>query len=115
MDRFPEAFRRFERDVDVDRIVSFRQLKLTFESWASQKWLNTYRQNEALKVEARRYGIPIRAEARPVAPRERGFVHVPERVAPSWRHETVTVKGKSQERYRDLRSGRFIENPSKKR
>jgi hypothetical protein len=34
MDRFPEAFRRFEEVVDVDRIQSFRQLRLAFAYWA---------------------------------------------------------------------------------
>jgi hypothetical protein len=29
----------------------------------------------------------------------------------SWRHENVTVKGKSQDRYRDLSTGRFIKKP----
>jgi hypothetical protein len=33
LDRFPEAFRRFEEVVDVDRIESYRQLKLTYASW----------------------------------------------------------------------------------
>ncbi|GEM_PF-1916759 len=109
MDRFPEAFRRFEEVVDVDRIKSFIQLKLTYASWAGRKWLNTYRQNEALKVEARRLGIPISVEGRPVS--GRGVAHVPERVAVTWRHETVTVRGSSQDRYRDLKTGRFIKKP----
>lgn len=61
-------------------------------------------QNEALAVEARRLGIPAFVERRPVA-RFYG------RIAVTWRHEVVTVKGKSQVRYRDLRTGRFIKKP----
>jgi hypothetical protein len=29
----------------------------------------------------------------------------------TWRHETITVKDKSQNRYRDLQTGRFIKKP----
>ncbi len=30
---------------------------------------------------------------------------------PSWKHEIIRVKGHSQNRYRDLRTGRFIKKP----
>jgi hypothetical protein len=64
----------------------------------------------ALKVEARKLGIPVSVEGRPsVAPR--GLAHFPERVSVTWRHEVVTVKGSSQDRYRDLKTGRFIRKP----
>jgi hypothetical protein len=69
-------------------------------------------QQKIIYQECKRLGIPVRFEGKPRAPDERGFVHVPQ--ARSWRHETVTVKGKSQERYRDLQSGRFIQNPNKR-
>lgn len=61
-------------------------------------------QNRALAVEARRLGIPVFVERIPVA-RFHG------RTAVTWRHEVVTVKGKSQVRYRDLKTGRFIKKP----
>ena len=104
MDRFPEAFSRFEEVVDVRRIESFRQLRLAFASWAGWKWHDTYMQNRALANEAHRLGIPVFAERRPIA-RFHG------RNAVTWRHEIVTVKNKSQIRYRNLRTGRFIEKP----
>lgn len=96
MDRFPEAFRRFEEVVDVDRIKSFRQLTLAFSLWAGEKWKDTWKQREALRVEAERLGIVQ-----------------PERPVPSktWRFEWVEVKGKPQIRYRDLKTGRFIKKP----
>jgi hypothetical protein len=50
-------------------------------------------------------------EGRPRAPSERGFVRVSQEKAPSWRHEVVSVKGRSQDRYRDLKKGRFIKKP----
>jgi hypothetical protein len=104
LDRFPEAFRRFEEVVDVRRIQSFRQLRLAFAYWAGWKWHDTYMQNRALAVEAHRLGIPVFVERRPVS-RFHG------RTAVTWRHEVVTVKGKSQVRYRDLKTGRFIKKP----
>ncbi len=33
------------------------------------------------------------------------------RKKPSWRHEVISVKGHSQNRYRDLKTGRFINKP----
>jgi hypothetical protein len=61
-------------------------------------------QNRALAVEARRLGIPVFVGGRPVA-RFHG------RTAVTWIHEVVTVKGKSQVRYRDVKTGRFIKKP----
>jgi hypothetical protein len=104
VDRFPEAFRRFEDVVDVRRIQSFRQLRLAFAYWAGWKWHDTFMQNRALAVEARRLGITVFIERRPVA-------HFHGRTAVTWRHEVVTVKGKSQVRYRDVKTGRFIKKP----
>jgi hypothetical protein len=41
MDKFPECFQRFSRTVNVDRIVSFRRLRLAFGSWAGYRWQET--------------------------------------------------------------------------
>jgi hypothetical protein len=88
MDRFPEAFRRFEEVVDVDEIKSFRELRVAFSLWAGERWLDTSKQLHALSIEARRLGfLP-----RPVL----------------WRYETVRVRGRVQSRYRDIRTGRFV-------
>lgn len=65
MDRFPEAFNRFEEVVDVGQIESFRQLSLAFASWADWNWRDTYLQNKALAVKAVRRGIPVFVERRP--------------------------------------------------
>jgi hypothetical protein len=96
VDKFPEPFKRFEKDVDISEIKSFRQLKLEIASWMSEKWKDTSAQNRALSVEARKRGIPV----------ERAYVPFV-----SWRHETVLARGKGQARYRDLKSGRFIRKP----
>jgi hypothetical protein len=58
-DKFPEAFKRFERKVNVEKIETFRQLTLAFGSWAGEKWRGTSRQMDALAVQARRVGIPF--------------------------------------------------------
>lgn len=100
MDEFPEAFERFEMVVDIDRILTFDQLLVSFRYWAGSNWKGTSRQVEALKIEAWKHGIPVRAESRPEESRRR-----------TWRHETVTVKGKTQYRFRDLKTGRFIKKP----
>lgn len=106
MDKFPEAFNRFEKKVNVDDIASFRELMYAFASWAGQKWYGTRSQIEALAVEAQRIGIPVYDEKR--EERIRHFASVPKM---AWRHELVIVMGKSQSRYRDLKTGRFIKKP----
>jgi hypothetical protein len=58
MDKFPEAFRRFENKVNVDDIETFPQLKLAIGSWGGRNWGPTRRQMDALYIEAKRLGIP---------------------------------------------------------
>ena len=57
MDRFPEAFRRFERVVNVYRFRSYRELRYAFSHWAGKRWRNTWAQNRALAYEGRRLGF----------------------------------------------------------
>ena len=104
MDRFPEAFHRFEKAVDLRSLRSGRELKYAFTHWASRRWIDSYAQNMALKIEAKKRGFEDtklpRYSKRPQIS-----------VKQTWRHETVTVRGKSQVRYRDLKTGRFIKKP----
>ena len=100
MDKFPEAFSRFERVVDTRRVRSFSQLELAFMYWSGENWRGTKRQHEALKIEAEKRGIPFIWEKRRSAVFRRG-----------WRHERVSVRGRLQSRYRDVRTGRFIKKP----
>jgi hypothetical protein len=58
MDKFPEAFRRFEQKVDTDNIETWKQLQLVFGSWAGGKWKPTCKQTDALYIQAKRLGIP---------------------------------------------------------
>jgi hypothetical protein len=57
LDKFPEAFKRFEEKVNTNKIETFKQLKLAFGSWAGRKWVPTWRQADALEREARKLGI----------------------------------------------------------
>ncbi len=57
MDRFPEAFRRFEQDVDVDDFENYQQLAYAFSHWAGKRWIDSYKQNLALKREGKRLGF----------------------------------------------------------
>jgi hypothetical protein len=106
MDKFPEAFRRFEQQVSLRNVESFRQLALLMGSWGGPKWVPTQRQIDALAIEARKRGITVQDE------RERNVHHsTPWTSHPTWKHETITIKGKSQQRYRDIKTGRFIKKP----
>ena len=56
-DKFPEAFRRFEKQVDTKNIKNFEQLKLSFENWNIRPYGLTQKQTHALGVEAQKRGI----------------------------------------------------------
>ena len=56
-DRFPEAFSRFEQDVDVEQFDDYRQLAYAFSHWAGKRWRDTYLQNRALKREGKKLGF----------------------------------------------------------
>ena len=58
MDKFPEAFKRFEEKVNTNNIESWKQLKLAFGSWAGRRQAPTWRQLGALEKQARKLGIP---------------------------------------------------------
>ena len=98
MDRFPEAFERFERVVDTSRIKSFQQLKLSFESWAGHNWRGTKKQMEGLRQEA----LEMKLSGTPKEPYVGGK---------TWKYERVRVRGKLQPGYRDLQTMRFIKKP----
>lgn len=114
VDRFPEAFERFEEDVDIRSLRSYSELTTAFRWWAGEKWKGTTKQWRALNVEAERLGfeVPrfIREELRESG--RSGYVVSEGRYrAVTWRHEVVKVKGNPQNRYRDLKTGRFIKKP----
>jgi hypothetical protein len=113
LDEFPEAFRRFERVVDTDRIRTFDQLLISFRYWAGRNWKGTSKQVEALKNEAEKIGIPVpeRVLMRIAEHRARLKFVEPEVEAKTWRFEWVEVKGRLQMRYRDIETGRFIKKP----
>jgi predicted glycosyltransferase involved in capsule biosynthesis len=111
MDRFPEAFRRFERDVDAGRFESYHQLTLAFRWWAGERWRGTSRQLEALNNEAENLGFNVPDVYRE-AIREKHYTDFHDRARRTWKQEVVTVKGKAQNRYRDIKTGRFIPKPN---
>lgn len=104
-DRFPEAFRRFEEVVYVNRFDNYQQLAYAFSNWAGKRWRDTYKQNVALKRESHKIGLEGEIPAYHRRRTQPYFLKV------TWKNETVTVKGKSQKRYRDLKTGRFIRKP----
>ena len=104
MDRFPEAFHRFEKVVDLRSFRSGRELKYAFSHWAGRRWIDSYAQNTALKIEAQKRGFE---EIKLTRYSKRPQISVRQ----TWKRETVTVKGRPQVRYRDLKTGRFIKKP----
>ena len=56
MDKFPEAFKRFEKVVNVGDFESYRDMSYAFGHWAGKRWRDTYSQNKALATEGIRLG-----------------------------------------------------------
>jgi hypothetical protein len=105
VDRFPEAFERFEQVVDIYSFRSYRELAYAFSHWAGGRWVGSYLQDLALRREAEKRGFRVARTPVYFEKQHRAFA------TRTWRHETVTVRGKSQDRYRDLSTGRFIKKP----
>jgi hypothetical protein len=99
LDSFPEAFERFENDVDIGQFESYHQLTLAFRHWAGEKWRGTRLQWDALNDEAENLGFEppdfIREELEDM--RSSRYSRS------SWRRETVNLKGKARSVYRITR------------
>jgi hypothetical protein len=107
VDEFPEAFRRFECDVDTRDFDTYRELYFAFESWAGRRWRSSGLQRHCLAIEGRRLGFnPNEPDEFRVATRRRFSFF-----KPTFRFEVVTVRGKPQNRCRDLKTGRFVKKP----
>lgn len=60
MDKFPEAYERFEKMMHPEDVRSFQQLLMMYGEWADpRKWIPTSRQIEALRRETLKHGLPI--------------------------------------------------------
>lgn len=57
MDKFPEAYKRFEKKVDLSDVNSFQQLLKAFQLWGDKKAPATRLQKRALAVEGKKDGI----------------------------------------------------------
>ena len=111
-DKFPEGFARFENDVDIGRFESYYQLSLAFRHWAGQNWKGSVKQWEAFNAEAENLGFDVPDFVRwEVREARRSSHYNNEQKTETWRQETVTVKGSPKNRYRDLKTGRFIKKP----
>jgi hypothetical protein len=109
MDKFPEAFDRFESQVDLGSFDSYRELVVAFQWWSGKRWKGTYNQRRALKrqVKERRLHFPNRKATirlgHSKTKRRKRFL--------GWRSEMFLINGLSQRRYRDVKTGRFIRKP----
>lgn len=65
VDRFPEAFRRYEDDVDTSDLDTFPQLLTSFKMWGKERFPATNKQKRALGKEGEeRLGIAPLEEQR---------------------------------------------------
>jgi predicted glycosyltransferase involved in capsule biosynthesis len=108
LDKFPEAFKRFEDHVDVGKFETYHQLTLAFRWWAGERWRGTHRQWSALNREAEHLGFYVPNVYRESI-REKWSSDYGERR--TWRRENVNLRGKTRNVYRDIRTGRFVRKP----
>jgi hypothetical protein len=109
-DRFPEAFERFERVVNIDRFRSYYELALAFQSWAGQNWKGSAKQWEALDREAKNSGFYPTNSYQGIR-RKRGYTDFYERPNQTRRGESGILRGRARSVYRDIKTGRFIKKP----
>lgn len=64
VDKFPEAFKRFERQIDISNVKTLFELRQKFKEWALDKWIGSTRQQEALRIEAEKRGIETKEKIR---------------------------------------------------
>jgi hypothetical protein len=108
---FQEAFDRMERATNSRECKSLDELRLVAKSYFGSKWYPTHRQQYALKDEARIRGYFEKFQENKVRHPQYARRQPYSYARQKWRQETVTVKGKTQVRYRDLKTGRFIKKP----
>jgi len=108
---FQEAFDRMERATNSSECETLKELRLVAKSYFGSKLYPTNRQLYALKDEAKRRGYFERLGEKRVSRPWYAQRQPHSYTRQTWRHETVTVRGKNQVRYRDLKTGRFIKKP----
>ena len=119
---FEEYLGRIEKKVYLEDLKSYAQFAAVIQNFSGERWAGSTKQVMALKDGAERRGfdttLPAYIWKRDYAkyyakgfgaPFRRGTTITAKRKG--WKRETVTVKGKSQIRYRDLKTGRFIKKP----
>lgn len=83
MDRFPEAFNRWEETHDLDDYDTLDDLLFSFRRWGKNKFIPTYRQRLAMEREAMRRGFREREpeiEYVPEPTPERFYPPIPEEI-----------------------------------
>ena len=109
---FEEAFDRLERYTNARNTRNLRELVMVAEWYFGHKF-HTDRQYEALRIEAKRRGyferwaLMEKLRELPWYAQRQSNVYYTRR----YRRETLTVRGKYQIRYRDVKTGRFIKKP----
>ena len=80
--------------------------------WPGRNWKGAAKQWEAFDREAENLGLaPSTIYGNATRQRFSTNVSAGKAKAVTWKYEVVNVKGKPQNRYRDLKTGRFIKKP----
>lgn len=103
MDKFPEAFERYEDKIETKDIKTFNQLQVSFKQWAKSKGTMTKKQRRALAIEGK--------EKLKIAPAEKVRIVYEEKKISYYRKDKLIEyirKAKIVEMTRDVITGRFM-------
>jgi hypothetical protein len=104
MDKFPEAFSRFEEVVNIDEMGNIYQLQSAFSQWAGHRWKGSSKQKYALAREAEKHDITVPLSYFRMPHKERGW-----RVSEGFvTTDSFTRRGREVYVLRDVKTGRFV-------
>jgi len=99
MDKFPEAFARFEKsNIDISNVRDSNDLIRKFRYWINRT--TTIKQDEALRIEARRLGIKITPQRRLFEYHYKPYVEEKPKVKPHYTFHKVKGKRRMVKRIR---------------
>jgi len=101
MDKFPEAFNRYEERVDIDDLESAQELISEFALWAGKNWVNSKTQLKAIKIEAKKLGFDVRL---PTWVKKKDYWRFPRKAVVTQNWRTVVRSGK----HRGFRNKQFL-------
>ncbi len=108
MDKFPEAYARYEDSVDTSGLKTFNQLMNSFSSWGGKRWAGTPKQIKALGIEAKKKGFDT-SRRKKVVYEEKEITYTTK----TGKTVSYTRAGYIANKYYDIVTGQFVSRKKK--